>query len=115
MSDHWEEALRLAVHDELEGLVTGMQSTKAFLRSLPNTLWQITVFLATIALFAQIAVALARSDAVSIELLLTEFIFTLVFLSLPLGIAWYGRQQKSLWYSSGGLFLLLAMWKIFFF
>lgn len=92
-----------------------MQSLKAFLRSLPDTLWRITVILAVVAFFTQIGVAVARSGAVSIELLLAEFVFTLVFLALPLGIGWYGRERNSLWYTGGGLFLLLAMWRIFFF
>ena len=87
----------------------------AFLRTLPNTLWWITVFLAGVAFFTQVGVAVARSGAVSLELLLFEFVFTLVFLALPLGIAWYGRERNSLWYTGGGLFLLLAMWRIFFF
>lgn len=87
----------------------------SFLRTLPNTLWWITVFLATVAFFTQIGIAVARSGAVSIELLLAEFVFTIVFLALPLGIAWYGRQRNSLWYTGGGLFLLLAMGRIFFF
>ena len=85
------------------------------IRSLPNTLWWITVFLATMAFFAQVAIAVARSGAVSLELLLLEFVVTLVLLALPLGIAWYGRERNSLWYSGGGLFLLLAMARIFFF
>lgn len=92
-----------------------MQSMKAFLRSLPETLWRLTVILAVVAFFTQVGVAVARSGAVSIELLLAEFVFTLIFLALPLGIGWYGRERNSLWYTGGGLFLLLAMWRIFFF
>jgi hypothetical protein len=87
----------------------------AFLRTLPNTLWWITLFLAVVAFFTQIGIAVARSGAVSVESLLAEFIFTLVFLAIPLGIAWYGRQRGSLWYAAGGLFLLFAMARIFFF
>ncbi len=59
----------------------------AFLRTLPNTLWWITLFLAVVAFFTQIGIAVARSGAVSVELLLAEFVFTLVFLAIPLGIA----------------------------
>lgn len=92
-----------------------MRSLKAFLRTLPDTLWRLTVILAIVAFLTQIGVAVARSGAVSIELLLAEFVFTLVFLALPLGIGWYGRERNSLWYTGGGLFLLLAMWRIFFF
>ncbi len=87
----------------------------AFLRTLPNTLWWTTIFLAGVALFVQIGIAVARSGAVSVELLLAEFVFTLVFLALPVAIAWYGRQRGSLWYTGGGLFLLVAMTRIFFF
>ena len=92
-----------------------MQSLKAFLRTLPDTVWRLTVILAIVAFLTQIGVAVARSGAVSIELLLAEFVFTLVFLALPLGIGWYGRERNSLWYTGGGLFLLVAMWRIFFF
>ena len=92
-----------------------MRSLKAFLRTLPETLWRLTVLLAVVAFLTQIGVAVARSGAVSIELLLAEFVFTLVFLALPLGIGWYGRERNSLWYTGGGLFLLAAMWRIFFF
>jgi hypothetical protein len=87
----------------------------SFLRSLPSTLWWLTVFLATVAFFTQVGIAVARSGAMSLELLLAEFMFTLVFLAIPLGIGWYGRERNSLWYTGGGLFLLLAMWRIFFF
>ena len=87
----------------------------AFLRSLPNTLWWITLFLGVVAFFTQVGIAVARSGAVSVQLLLAEFVFTLVFLSIPLGISWYGRQRASLWYTAGGLFLLVAMARIFFF
>ncbi len=86
-----------------------------FLRTLPNTLWWLTLFLAVVAFFTQIGIAVARSGAVSIELLLAEFVFTLLFLAIPIAIAWYGRQRNSLWYTSGGLFLLVAMARIFFF
>jgi hypothetical protein len=92
-----------------------MRSMKAFLRTLPETLWRLTVLLAVVAFLTQIGVAVARSGAVSIELLLAEFVFTLVFLALPLGIGWYGRERNSIWYTGGGLFLLVAMWRIFFF
>jgi hypothetical protein len=87
----------------------------AFLRTLPNTLWGITLFLAVVAFFTQIGIAVARSGAVSVGMLLAEFIFTLVFLAVPLVIGWYGRQRGSLWYTGGGLFLLIAMARIFFF
>ena len=87
----------------------------AFLRTLPNTLWWITVVLAVVAFFTQVGIAVARSGAMSIELLLAEFVFTLAFLAIPLGIGWYGRERNSLWYTGGGLFLLLAMARNFFF
>ena len=87
----------------------------SFFRTLPNTLWWLTAFLAVVAFFTQIGIAVARSGAVSVELLLAEFVFTLVFLAIPLGIAWYGRQRGSIWHAGGGLFLLVAMARIFFF
>jgi hypothetical protein len=87
----------------------------AFLRTLPNTLWWITAFLAVVAFFTQIGIAVARSGAVSVGRLLAEFVVTLVLLAIPLGIGWYGRQRGSLWYTGGGLFLLVAMARIFFF
>lgn len=87
----------------------------AFIRSLPNTLWWLTIVLAAVAFFTQVGIAVARSGAVSLELLAAEFVFTVVFLALPVGIAWYGRQRRSLWYTGGGLLLLVAMWRIFFF
>jgi hypothetical protein len=88
---------------------------KAFLRTLPNTLWSITAFLAVVAFFTQIGIAVARSGSVSVGRLLAEFIVTVVLLAIPLGISWYGRQRRSLWHAGGGLFLLLAMARIFFF
>ena len=87
----------------------------SFMRTLPNTLWWITLFLAVVAFFTQVGIAVARSGAVSVNLLLAEFIFTLIFLAIPIGISWYGRQRGSLWYTGGGLFLLVAMARIFFF
>jgi hypothetical protein len=87
----------------------------AFLRTLPNTLWWITAFLSALAFFTQIGIAVARSGAVSVGRLLTEFVFTVVLLAIPLGIGWYGRQRNSLWHTAGGLLLLLAMARIFFF
>ena len=45
-----------------------MQSMKTFLRTLPDTVWRITVVLAIVAFFTQVGVAVARSGAVSVEL-----------------------------------------------
>jgi hypothetical protein len=87
----------------------------AFLRTLPNTLWWITAFLAVVAFFTQIGIAVARSGAVSVGRLLAEFVVTIVLLAIPIGIGWYCRQRGSLWYTGGGLFLLVAMARIFFF
>ena len=87
----------------------------AFLRSLPNTLWGITAFLAVVAFFTQIGIAVARSGAVPVGRLLAEFIVTLAFLAVPLGIGWYGRQRGSLWYTGGSLFLFIVRARIFFF
>jgi hypothetical protein len=87
----------------------------AFLRTLPNTLWWITLTFAIVAALTQVGIAVARSGAVAVEMLLAEFTFTIVLLALPVGIAWRGRQEGSLWYACGGLFLLVTMAKIFFF
>src|SRR5919112_5309554 len=84
------------------------ETMMAFLRTLPNTLWWITLFLAVVAFFTQIGIAMARSGAVSVGMLLTEFVFTLVFLAIPLGIGWYGPQPGSLPHTPGRLFLPLA-------
>jgi hypothetical protein len=86
-----------------------------FLRGLPETLWRATVALAFLAFFVQIAIAVGRSGAVSFERLLLELVVTVAFLALPVGIAWRGKREGSLWYAGGGLFLLTALWKIFFF
>ena len=86
-----------------------------FLRTLPTTLWWTTLFLAVIAFFTQIAIALGRGGAVAIEMLLLELLVTVALLALPVGIAWRGRRENSLWYAAGGLFLLAALSRIFFF
>ena len=87
----------------------------AFLRALPNALWWATLGLAILAIFTQIAIAVARSGAVALWMLLLELVVTVGLLSLPVGIAWYGRQKRSIWYTAGALVLLLAMGRIFFF
>lgn len=86
-----------------------------FLRTLPQQLWWVTVFFAVLALITQTAIAFARSGAVAWQMLLLEFILTIALLMIPVGIAWRGRQQNSLWYAAGGLFLLATMARIFFF
>ncbi|MCC7024036.1 MAG: hypothetical protein IT338_14525 [Thermomicrobiales bacterium] len=83
-------------------------------RSLPNTVWWITVFFATLAFFTQIAIGIARSGAVPWGRLLLEFALTLALLAIPVAIAWRARQQGSLWYAFGALVLLVAMARIFF-
>lgn len=85
-----------------------------FLRTLPQRLWWVTLSLAGFAVLAQIAVALARSGSVSAQTLLTEFILSLALLAVPVGIAWRGRQEGSLWYATGALVLLVVLGKIFF-
>ena len=87
----------------------------SFLRELPKTLWWVTLSLAALAMAVQIAIAIARSGAVSREELLLEFALTLALLALPVGIAWRGRRDGSLWYAAGALVLLGALGKIFFF
>src|SRR6188768_444591 len=59
----------------------------AFLRTLPNTLWWITLTFAIVAALTQVGIAVARSGAVAVEMLLAEFTFTIVLLALPVGIA----------------------------
>jgi hypothetical protein len=87
----------------------------SFLRNLPQRIWWVTLFFAVLAFFTQMAIAVARSGAVGWELLLAEFTFTVVLLALPVGIAWKGKQENSLWYAGGGLILLAVMARIFFF
>jgi hypothetical protein len=88
---------------------------RAFLRGLPETFWRATVALAVLAVLVQIAIAIGRGEAVSFAMLLFEFAVTVTLLALPIGIAWHGKRENSLWYAGGGLFLLAALWKIFFF
>jgi hypothetical protein len=86
-----------------------------FLRTLPDTIWRVTLAFAGLAIVTQIAIGVARSGSVSVMQLLVEFVLTLVLLAVPVWIAWRGRQQRSLWYAVGALVLLATMWKIFFF
>jgi len=86
-----------------------------FLRALPNTLWWTTVFLAVLALFSQVAIAIGRSGTFAPQMLLVELVVTVALLALPVGIAWRGRRENSLWDAGGGLVLLLALGRIFFF
>lgn len=86
-----------------------------FLRSLPEALWWTTLFFAVLAIFSQVAIAVARSGSVGIGQLLGEFVVTIALLAIPVGIAWRGRQQRSLWYALGALALLVAFARIFFF
>jgi hypothetical protein len=87
----------------------------ALLRSLPGALWWVTLSLAGLAVLVQIAIAVARSGAVPLLELLIEFAITLALLAIPVGIAWRGRRDGSLWYACGALVLLAALGKIFFF
>ena len=88
--------------------------TMTFLRTLPSFLWWVTLCLAALALVVQIAIAFARSGAVPGMTLLAEFTVTIALLAIPVGIAWKGRQEGSLWYAAGALVLLGTMGKIFF-
>jgi len=92
-----------------------MTKGSRMLRTLPTRLWWVTLFFAVLAFFTQMAIAVARSGVVAWELLLAEFTFTIVLLALPVGVAWKGKQENSLWYAGGGLFLLAVMARIFFF
>jgi hypothetical protein len=88
---------------------------RSFLRGLPETLWRGTVAIAVLAFLVQIAIAIGRGGAVSFTWLLFELTVTVALLALPVGIAWHGKRESSLWYAGGGLVLLVALWKIFFF
>ena len=93
------------------GTLPGMM---ALLRALPNALWWVTVFFATLAFFTQLAIMIGRSGAVALWMLLVEFIVTLAILALPVALAWRARQRQSLWYAAGALVLLIAFARIFF-
>ncbi len=88
---------------------------RAFIRKLPNSLWNITIFFAVLAFFTQIAIAFARSGAVPGLQLIVEFILTAALLSIPIALAWVGKQRQVAWYSLGALVVLLAFARVFFF
>ena len=88
---------------------------RAFIRSLPNSLWNVTIFFAVLAFFTQIAIALARSGTVSGSQLIVEFILTAALLCIPLALAWVGKQRQMVWYSLGALVVLIAFARVFFF
>lgn len=86
----------------------------AKLRAIPNALWWVTVFFAVLALFTQLAIAVARSAAISWTQLLLEFALTTALLCIPVGLAWVGKQRQSLWYALGALIVLIAFARVFF-
>jgi hypothetical protein len=86
----------------------------ALLRSLPNAVWWLTLFFAVLATFTQLAITVARSGSVALGRLLFEFILTLALLAIPVGIAWYARERRSVWHALGTLVLLVAFSRIFF-
>ena len=88
---------------------------RAFIRKLPNSLWNVTIFFAVLAFFTQIAVALARSGAVPGLQLILEFILTAALLGIPIALAWVGKQRQIAWYSLGALVVLVAFARVFFF
>ena len=88
---------------------------RAFIRSLPNNLWNVTVFVSVLAFFTQIAISLARSGAVAASQLIVEFILTAALLCIPIALAWIGKQRQIAWYSVGALIVLLAFARVFFF
>lgn len=88
---------------------------RALIRSLPNSLWNVTIFFAVIAFFTQIAIAFARSSAVPGMQLIVEFILTTALLCVPVALAWVGRQRQVAWYSLGALVVLVAFARVFFF
>jgi hypothetical protein len=81
----------------------------SFLRGLPKLLWRATVFLAILAVLAQIGLALGAGGEISVEWRLVELGVTLVLLALPVGIAWRGKREGSLWYAGGGFVPLVSM------
>lgn len=88
---------------------------RAFIRKLPNSLWNVTIFFVVLAFFTQIAISLARSGAVSGTQLIVEFILTAALLCIPLALAWVGKQRQVAWYSLGALVVLVAFARVFFF
>jgi hypothetical protein len=88
---------------------------RTFFRSLPERIWWVTLILAGLAVFAQLGLAYARSGTTPLEMLLPEFLLTLVFLALPIYTAWRARREGSLWYACGALVLFVALARIFFF
>jgi hypothetical protein len=88
---------------------------RAFIRKLPNSLWNLTVFFAVLAFFTQIAISLARSGAVPGFQLIAEFILTMALLCIPIALAWVGKQRQAVWYSLGALVVLVAFVRVFFF
>jgi hypothetical protein len=88
---------------------------RAFFRKLPNSLWNVTIFFAVLALFTQIAISVARSSAVPGSQLVVEFILTTALLCIPVVLAWIGKQRQMAWYSLGALVVLVAFARVFFF
>jgi hypothetical protein len=88
---------------------------RAFIRNLPNNLWNVTIFVAVLAFFTQIAISLARSGAVPAFQLLLEFVLTAALLCIPIALAWLGKQRQVAWYSLGALLVLVAFARVFFF
>ena len=88
---------------------------RAFIRRLPDSLWNVTIFVVVLAFFTQIAISLARSGAVPGMQLVVEFILTVALLCIPIALAWIGKQRQVAWYSLGALVVLLAFARVFFF
>jgi hypothetical protein len=87
---------------------------RAFVRKLPNSLWNVTIFFAVLAFFTQIAISFARSGAVSALQLIVEFVLTAALLCIPVALAWVGKQRQIAWYSLGALVVLVAFARVFF-
>jgi hypothetical protein len=88
---------------------------RAFIRRLPDSLWNVTIFVVVLAFFTQIAISLARSGAVPGMQLVVEFVLTVALLCIPVALAWIGKQRQVAWYSLGALVVLLAFARVFFF
>lgn len=88
---------------------------RAFIRRLPDSLWNVTILFAVMAFFVQVAFVFARNSSESMERLLPEFVISVALLGIPLYLAWVGRQRQIVWYSLGALLVLAAFARVYFF
>ena len=98
-----------------EPMRSTLTTMSTFIRSLPERIWWVTVILAGMSVVAQLGLAYTRSGTTSLEMLLAEFLLTVVLLTIPIYVAWRARREGSLWYACGALVLFVALARIFFF